>query len=814
LKQALLLLIFTTIGFFVAAQQKDGAVGLLVGSIVDAENGKAIEGATIVATKMVDSISKRQTIADKNGSFELDKLSFGYYRLTISSIGYATLVMDSIHLRAERFDFNLGDIKLKSSNNTLTDVIVYSEKPLIENKDGNITYNVGESALSSGSSTAEILKNMPLINSDPNGKILLKGKEPKILIDDKPTDLTAQQLADLLESMPGGSIEKIELMMNPPPQYASEAGGVINIVTKKGKIGWVGRMNLSAGTRGEGSFSTNVSYRNKKLSLSSTVGIGASQLQGNSYSRRQNIYKDSTNWFHTDGNFKNKNLRPNFRFQMDYEFNKRNNLSTVYQGNLNFFDNLSTTQYTNINKLNQIYRLSTRENATDGTGYNHGLTVTYVHKGLKPGERLQIIGAANIGKNDNGRDFFQQFLNPDFNPTGIDSTQTQAINNSSNALTLRVNYDKPLKWKGASFTTGGIISRNNYHNILDTRFLQSATDSLIYNDLLSTDFYFHQNIAAVRAGFNFTLPKNWKITASVQAEHTNFDFEFVKNTTPNTSNDYWNTLPTINIRKEFSRQFNTALIYRSTIRRPGIGELNPAIDYNDPYNIRFGNPLLAPQLADNFDWNIGFSRGKYYINTSLGYNKVKNVFNTIRTLIEAGKTQVTWQNISDRQEYEASVWGGYTFSKKLRMNASAGYIFNKYGEAEKKLYKYRDGSSFYTSLNYNFTPNSVTTLEGNARYSSFADPQGRSRSNLTMNIGVQRKFFNKRLSVSFNMIDPFRVQQFTTFTYGSNFSLESFNSTRTRNFRIAIGYQLNKVVQPKKLTDKQKKELLNKLKKK
>lgn len=814
MKQALLLLIFTTIGFFVAAQQKDGAVGLLVGSIVDAENGKAIEGATIVATKMVDSISKRQTIADKNGSFELDKLSFGYYRLTISSIGYATLVMDSIHLRAERFDFNLGDIKLKSSNNTLTDVIVYSEKPLIENKDGNITYNVGESALSSGSSTAEILKNMPLINSDPNGKILLKGKEPKILIDDKPTDLTAQQLADLLESMPGGSIEKIELMMNPPPQYASEAGGVINIVTKKGKIGWVGRMNLSAGTRGEGSFSTNVSYRNKKLSLSSTVGIGASQLQGNSYSRRQNIYKDSTNWFHTDGNFKNKNLRPNFRFQMDYEFNKRNNLSTVYQGNLNFFDNLSTTQYTNINKLNQIYRLSTRENATDGTGYNHGLTVTYVHKGLKPGERLQIIGAANIGKNDNGRDFFQQFLNPDFNPTGIDSTQTQAINNSSNALTLRVNYDKPLKWKGASFTTGGIISRNNYHNILDTRFLQSATDSLIYNDLLSTDFYFHQNIAAVRAGFNFTLPKNWKITASVQAEHTNFDFEFVKNTTPNTSNDYWNTLPTINIRKEFSRQFNTALIYRSTIRRPGIGELNPAIDYNDPYNIRFGNPLLAPQLADNFDWNIGFSRGKYYINTSLGYNKVKNVFNTIRTLIEAGKTQVTWQNISDRQEYEASVWGGYTFSKKLRMNASAGYIFNKYGEAEKKLYKYRDGSSFYTSLNYNFTPNSVTTLEGNARYSSFADPQGRSRSNLTMNIGVQRKFFNKRLSVSFNMIDPFRVQQFTTFTYGSNFSLESFNSTRTRNFRIAIGYQLNKVVQPKKLTDKQKKELLNKLKKK
>lgn len=799
---------------YLLAQQKNVSVGLIVGSIVDAQNTKAVAFATITASRMDDSTLKRQTIADKNGSFEIDKLPFAMYRLTITAIGYATMVIDSIHLRTERFDFNLGDVKLGKSDNALTDVIVYTEKPLIESKDGNITYNVGESALSSGSTTAEILKNMPLINSDPNGKILLKGKEPKILIDDKPTDLTAQQLADLLESMPGGSIEKIELMMNPPPQYASEAGGVINIVTKKGKIGWVGRVNLSAGTRGEGNLSTNVSYRNKKLSLSSTIGLGASQLQGNSYSRRENIYKDSTNRFNTDGNFSNKNLRPNLRMQMDYEFNKRNNLSTVYQGNLNFFDNLSETQYTNFNRFNQIYRLSTRENATDGTGYNHGLTVTYAHKGKNPAERLQIIGAANIGKNDNGRDFFQQFLNPDFNPTGIDSTQTQAINNTSNALTLRVNYDKPLKWKGASFTTGAVFSRNNYHNILDTRFLQSATDSLIYNDLLSTDFYFHQSIATVRAGINYTLPKQWRITASLQAEHTNFDFEFVKANAANTTNDYWNTLPTINIRKEFTRQFNTALVYRATIRRPGIGELNPAIDYNDPYNIRFGNPLLAPQLADNFDWNVSFSRGKYYINTSVGYNKVKNVFNTIRTLVEAGKTQVTWQNISDRQEYEASIFGGYTFSKKFRMNASAGYTFNQYGEAEKLLYKYRDGSSFYTSLNYNFTPNSLTTLEGNARYSSFADPQGRSRSNLTMNLGVQRKFFNKRLSVSFNMIDPFRVQQFTSFTYGSNFSLESFNSTRTRNFRIAIGYQLNKVVQPKKMTDKQKKELLNKLKKK
>jgi hypothetical protein len=97
-------------------------------------------------------------------------------------------------------------------------VIIYAEKPLIESRDGKITFNVGESALSAGSNTSELLKNMPLVSNDANGNILLKGKEPKILIDDKPTELNAQQLADLLESLPGSSIEKIEVMTTPPPQ--------------------------------------------------------------------------------------------------------------------------------------------------------------------------------------------------------------------------------------------------------------------------------------------------------------------------------------------------------------------------------------------------------------------------------------------------------------------------------------------------------------------------------------------------------------------------------------------------------------------
>jgi outer membrane receptor protein involved in Fe transport len=493
---------------------------------------------------------------------------------------------------------------------------------------------------------------------------------------------------------------------------------------------------------------------------------------------------------------------------------KQNSVNFTYEGNFNLYDNRSDASYTNINRLMEVYKLSTRSNESDGSGYSHGVTLSYTHRAKNPAEYLRITAQGNTGKNDNDRDFFQQFLRPDYIPTGIDSTQSQFFNNYNTSASIRVDYNKPLKGKGSHFSTGVVYNPSNYHNTLNTSFLRKTDSTFIPNDLLSNDFKFFQDLFTARAGLSFLFPGNIRLTVGMQAEHTQMGFNFIKGNSTDVQNTYWNLLPNFTVRKEFNKTLNTSLTYRATIRRPGIGELNPNIDYSDPYNLRFGNPFLVPSLADNYDWNISWVKGKYYINTSLGYNKVKNVINSIRTLVGGGKTQTTWLNIADRQEYQASAWGGFTFSKQFRVNGSAGYTYNQYSQAEKTLYKYRDGSTFYTSFNFTYTPTNVLSFEGSTRYSSFADPQGRSRSNLNMNIGVLRRFFDRRLIVSINVIDPFTVQQYTTNTYGSNFNMESFSSTNSRNFRLTVSYQLNKLVQKKVLSDKQKKAILDKLKKK
>jgi hypothetical protein len=105
-------------------------------------------------------------------------------------------------------------------------------------------------------------------------------------------------------------------------------------------------------------------------------------------------------------------------------------------------------------------------------------------------------------------------------------------------------------------------------------------------------------------------------------------------------------------------------------------------------------------------------------------------------------------------------------------------------------------------------------MEGTARFSSFADPQGRSRSNLTMNLGFMYRFFERRLVVGINIADPFRAQQYFSSVYGTNFNIESFSSSNTRNFRLTLSYQLNKLVQKKAITDKQKQDIINKVKSK
>ncbi len=797
--------------FFLAVGQKDttrpaASPGIIIGNVLDNDNSRAVMAATVVLLKIGDTAAAKTMVSAKDGSFLFEQLSFGYYRILVSSSGYNNLRLDSIYIRAERFDFDLNDIKLHKKSTDLDEVLVFSEKPLIENKDGKIIFNVGESALSSGSSATELLKQAPLVNVDNDGKVQLRGKDVKILIDDKPVELNGKQLQDLLESMPGSMIDKIEVMTTPPPQYANERGGVINIITKKGRVGMSGRIGVSYGTRGEKGVNGSFSYRKNKIALNANAGFGYSAFEGSSYSNRQNIYLDSTNYFNTTGTNGNNALRPNARISLDYEANKHNAFNFTASYNSSNGENNSYNQYSNINSTDLIYKLSNRSITTNSTSASPNFSATYTTKGKLPTTILKIITGVNFGVNDNLRDYYQQYLNPDYSFTGTDSSQQQDTKIKNSTISIRVNYDRLLKNNKFFLNLGNGMLRANNHNLLNTAFLKKPDNVFVKNDLLSNDIQFHQNIFFYRSALRYSIQPEFNITAGVQVEQTTTNFNLV-NDTGNYANNYWSALPFVTAVKKWQNDVNITLSYKRSIQRPGLYQLNPSVDYADPYNTRFGNPYLQPYFADNFDFIIGKWNKLYYINASVGYNSLQNIYSSIRTLQPDGKTTTTWQNLSGRKEYEANTWGGYTINKKAKLNVSVGYSYNVYSEHDKTVNRYHDGGSVFSTLNgsYQFNP----LLNGNisVTVNRFSNPQGTVRSSQSMNIGVQQKFFKKKMVLALSMIDPFRQQQNKYFTYAPNFNLESYSTTKTKNFRIALSYLFTKKV--KKNTARA--ELLKKL---
>lgn len=789
--------IFSLLVFTVAGQQDSarttGNPGIIIGTILDNENGKSINSATVTLTKIGDTAISKTMITAKDGGFLFEQMPYGYYRLQVSTMGYNNLRLDSINIRPDRFDFDLNDVKLKRKTTDMDEVVIYAERPLIENKDGKMIFNAGESALNSGASATELLKQAPLVNVDNDGKVQLRGKDVKILIDDKPVELNGKQLQDLLESMPGSMIDKIEVMTTPPPQYANERGGVINIVTKKGRVGMSGRLSATYGTRGENALNGSFSYRKNKIALNVNAGFGYNEFEGSSYSNRQNIYADSTNYFNVVGNNGNDALRPNARVSLDYDMNKHNSFNFTSFFNSSNGESNNSNQYTNINSASNIYKLSNRFINTNSTSSSPNFNATYIAKGKLPTTIFKVITGLSFGNNDNERGYYQQYLNPDYTFNGLDSTQQQNTNVKNSTISVRLNYDRLLKNNKFFLSVGNGLIRGNNHNILNTSFLKKPDNVLVKNNVLSNDIEFHQNIFFYRAALRYTIQPELNITAGLQAEQTTTQFNLV-NDTSDYANNYWSILPFATAVKKWENDLSITLSYKRTIQRPNLNQLNPSVDYSDPYNKRFGNPYLQPYFADNFDFIIGKWTKQYYANMSLGYNILQDIYSSIRTLQTDGTTTTTWQNISGRKEYEVNVWGGYTLTKKAKVNLSLGYSYNVYSEHDKKVNRYHDGGSVFSTFNGSYQFNTLLNANISVTFNRFANPQGTVRSSQSMNIGVQQKFFKKKMTLALSVIDPFRQQQNKNFTYAPNFNLESYSSTQTRNFRISVSYLFSKKV--------------------
>ena len=130
---------------------------------------------------------------------------------------------------------------------------------------------------------------------------------------------------------------------------------------------------------------------------------------------------------------------------------------------------------------------------------------------------------------------------------------------------------------------------------------------------------------------------------------------------------------------------------------------------------------------------------------------------------------------------------------------SGRYAYRIYSAYDKENRKFKDGGSLSFNLNGNYNWKDLYSATGSFTYNRYANPQGATRSSLGMNIGFQAKLLEKKLVVNLTITDPFLQQENRSWTYGTGFTQENYNSAQTRNFRLTLSYVFSNSRSSKKM---------------
>ncbi|MFC7444767.1 outer membrane beta-barrel protein [Mesoflavibacter profundi] len=230
------------------SQSKDFKIS---GTILAEEDNSPLEAATVYLEKVKDSSLVTYTISDKNGSFQLeDQTSEGSLNLLVSYVGYQSIKQN---IQLDKKVIDLGDIKLKVSSNALEEVLIKTSAPVTIKKD-TLEFNVKSFKTKKDATVEDLLKQLPGVEIDEEGKIKVNGKEVnQILVNGKPffgndPSITTKNLTKEI-------IEKIQVVdtKTKSEAFTGEEGSnenkTINLTIKEeNNKGVFGRVAAGAGT--------------------------------------------------------------------------------------------------------------------------------------------------------------------------------------------------------------------------------------------------------------------------------------------------------------------------------------------------------------------------------------------------------------------------------------------------------------------------------------------------------------------------------------------------------------------------------------
>lgn len=201
------------------AKNKLPKPGTITGKVIDNNTNQILPYVNIVVRDLTKKIITGG-ITDENGLFTIKDIPKGKSIVEVQFIGYKTFSKE-IEITNKLKQINLGTIALNEDSDSLDEVVVRAEASTIVQKVDRKVINVGKDLTSAGATASELLNNVQSVSVDSQtGNISLRGNENvRVLVDGKPTNISAAQL---LKQIPSTSIKSVELITNPSAKYNPE----------------------------------------------------------------------------------------------------------------------------------------------------------------------------------------------------------------------------------------------------------------------------------------------------------------------------------------------------------------------------------------------------------------------------------------------------------------------------------------------------------------------------------------------------------------------------------------------------------------
>jgi len=775
-----LILVLSAFSINLFAQEK--TTYSIAGKVVDAATKQPMVYTTVIL-KTDKNVIVKQMVTKTDGAFAFTGIPRAKYNLVLVNVGYQskTIAVDAADLSISIMD--VGVVAMETQVSNLKEVAIKADKPIVKQEIDRLSYDLQADPESKVSNVLEMMRKVPFISVDANENILLKGNSSyRIFINGKPSGMLERDPKNILRSMPASTIQRIEVITNPPAKYDAEGlAGIINIITTKiTAAGYNGTVNVNGRYPAGPGLGATFNIKEGKFGMSAFGGGSFNNTpQTETLNTRTTTGAAPTNLVQ-QGTTKAKGKSAYFGTELSYEMDSLSLLTAQFNisGNRADGDIIQNSSLNGGAGVLQGYRLT---NSSKGSGKSVDASLNY-QLGFKHDKaKLLTFSYRFMNYNSDNTNLLLatnriNYLNPD---------QVQENRTNTREQTLQVDYVRGFKRWLVEAGVKGILRKNESD-------FQYAINGL--NSTAANNYSGDQNILAAYNTWQYT-GKKWGIKAGLRIEQTFTDANFVATIT-NVRQNYLNVVPSVSMNWTLNKASSLNFGFSQRLRRPGVNKLNPFVDRSNPNFVITGNPELRRTMINGAQLSYRTAK-KASLTVSLGYDFVNDMDLPIATFDPVTKiTTTTYKNVGNIRAVSGSANVNYPITGQWNFSTNAfAQYFTMQGEIA-GIAKRNEVWVLTSSSTLAYSFKSGWRISGGVDVTG-RNPtglQGYSNGFVSSSVSVNKALINNKLTFSASVRNPFtKYRDNKTQTNGNDFTQLTTGQLYFRSFTASLNYNFGKL---------------------